>query len=92
MHFEWDEEKNQKNKKKHELDFETAIQCWEDQNGFDVWDKRHSTSTEDRWIRFGRLPKGKVICVVYTEVSETLCRIISAFSDKKIEDLYYEYK
>ena len=90
MHFEWDEQKNQLNLATHGIDFETAILCWEDSSGFDVWDEWHSTYEEARWLKFGRLPNGKVVCVVYTELTENHCRIISAFSDGKIERTYYE--
>ncbi len=90
MHFEWDEKKNQLNIEKHGIDFETAILCWEDLSNFDVWDEKHSTREEERWLKFGRLANGLVVCVVYTELTENHCRIISAFSDGKIERTYYE--
>ena len=90
MHFEWDERKNQLNSKNHGIDFETTVQCWGDSAGFDVWDEKHSNIEEERWLRFGKLLNGKIICVVYTELSEEHIRIISAFSGKKIEVIYYE--
>jgi uncharacterized DUF497 family protein len=90
MDFEWDEAKNQANSKKHGIDFETAILCWEDPANFDVWDATHSTLEEERWLKFGRLRNGKIVCVVYTELSENRVRIISAFSDEKVERMYYE--
>jgi uncharacterized DUF497 family protein len=90
MHFEWDGQKNRMNIAKHGLDFATALLCWEDASNFDVWDDRHSTLTEERWLKFGRLPDGRVVCVVYTELSEDRCRIISAFSDQHVERIYYE--
>lgn len=90
MHFEWDEQKNQRNITEHGIDFETAVLCWEDTSSFDVWDEQHSTLEEERWLKFGRLPNGKVVCVVYTEPSEDRSRLISAFSDQKVERIYYE--
>lgn len=48
MHFEWDEQKNQLNIKKHGINFETAVLCWEDLSSFDVWDEKHSTLEEER--------------------------------------------
>ena len=90
MHFEWDEEENQLNLSKHRLDFETAITCWEDSSSFDVWDEKHSILEEGRWLKFGRLPNGQVVCVVYTEHSEDHIRIIIAFSGRNIEKVYYE--
>lgn len=90
MRFEWDEQKNRMNVIKHGIDFETAFLCWEDTASFDVWDEKHSTLTEERWLKFGRLSNGKIVCIVYTELSEDRCRIISAFSDQKVERMYYE--
>ncbi len=90
MKFEWDEDKNAINIGSHDIDFETVGECWEDINNFDMFDEKHSTLDEKRWLKFGRLNSGKVICVVYTDISEDTCRIISAFSDKRIERFYYE--
>jgi uncharacterized DUF497 family protein len=90
MNFEWDKNKNKINIKKHGIDFENAIECWNDINSFDLFDEKNSGSDEQRWLKFGRIENGKVLCVVYTEISKNLCRIISAFSDKKIERFYYE--
>lgn len=92
MNFEWDENKNKINIKKHNIDFENAVECWEDKNSIDLFDEKNSTIDEQRWLKFGRIENGKILCVVYTEISKNLIRIISAFSDKKIERLYYEQK
>jgi uncharacterized DUF497 family protein len=90
MKFEWDEDKNQINISKHDIDLETAVQCWDDPNNFDTFDEKHSSLDEKRWLKFGRLKDGKIICVVYTDIPGDRCRIISAFSDKRIERFYYE--
>jgi uncharacterized DUF497 family protein len=89
MNFEWDNNKNEMNKVKHNISFEEACVCWEDENNFDIFDEKHSSKEENRWLKFGRISNGKVICVVYTELKDS-CRIISAFTDKKIERFYYE--
>ncbi len=90
MHFEWDEQKNLSNFKDHGIDFETSILCWKDPNNFDVLDAKHSSLNQERWLKFGRLPNGEVICVVYSELTENRTRIISSFSDKRVEKIYYE--
>ena len=90
MYFEWDENKNGINNSKHGLDFSEVSQIWNDPNNFDIYDENHSNLQEHRWLKFGRLFSGKVVCVVYTLITEERCRIISAFSDNKIERLYYE--
>lgn len=89
MKFEWDENKNQVNIYKHGISFDEAKVIWEDKNNFDLYDEKHSTIEEKRWLKFGLSKKAKVLCVVYTDVEEGF-RIISAFSDKKIERFYYE--
>ena len=89
MLFEWDETKNESNIKKHGINFQLAIQCWRDPSHFDIFDESHSTADEERWQKFGRLPDGRVICVIYTELAADHIRLISAFSDPTIEEVYY---
>ena len=47
MKFEWDEEKNQINKRKHKISFETAAYVFEDENYIEMYDFEHSIE-EDR--------------------------------------------
>jgi uncharacterized DUF497 family protein len=89
MNFEWDNNKNEINQRKHNISFEEASNCWEDDNSFDIFDEKHSSIDEKRWLKFGRLENGKVLCVVYTMFDKNY-RLISAFTDKKIERFYYE--
>jgi uncharacterized DUF497 family protein len=90
MNFEWDENKREINLDKHGLDFFDVTDVWLDPNNFDIYDENHSSSNEERWIKFGKIESGKIVCVVYTEIEKGLYRIISSFSDKKIERIYYE--
>lgn len=91
INFEWDEDKNQINKEKHGLSFETAIECWEDPLSFDYVDEAHSSyPNEIRWYKFGRLKDGRIIRVVYVELSNNIFRIITAYSNIKFEEIYYE--
>ena len=91
MIYEWDPQKNQQNIKDHGIDFETAIQVFTDVNGFEFYDDRHSSLKEERWKRIGRIYRGDVYMVVYTENEKSnIIRIITAFTDAKIESSYYE--
>ena len=90
MQFEWDENKNYINIEKHNISFEDATYIWLDKNSFDIYDEKHSSLEEHRWIKFGILKSSLIACVVYTEINKNKCRIISVFSDKKIERMYYE--
>lgn len=72
--FEWDEDKEQINIKKHGIDFETAAYVFNDPNRIEYYDSEHS-KVEDRYITVGLV--GDLIVVVYT-IREPKYRIISA--------------
>ncbi|MEK7433529.1 MAG: BrnT family toxin [Cyanobacteriota bacterium] len=91
INFEWDENKNQINIDKHGLSFEVAIECWEDPLSFEYEDEEHSSPpNEIRYYKFGKLRNGTVIRLVYVEILNDVFRIITAYTSKKIEELYYE--
>ena len=50
--FEWDENKDRMNQKKHDLSFESAAWVFDDKNRLVFPDKEHSW-TEERWITIG---------------------------------------
>ena len=52
MKFEWDEEKNNLNKKKHGISFETAINVFADPMRIELFDDAHS-EFEERWLTIG---------------------------------------
>ncbi len=52
LKFEWDEEKNQMNQRKHGISFETAAYVFEDENYIEMYDFEHSID-EDRYIAIG---------------------------------------
>jgi uncharacterized DUF497 family protein len=91
MIFEWDEEKNKANVKKHGIDFETAAHVFKDKNRIEYYDIEHSVF-EDRYITIGEIDEVLiVILVVYTERSDAI-RIISARKATKQERrAYYDY-
>ena len=74
MKFEWDQEKNLINQKKHKISFETAAYAFQDENYIEMYDFEHSTE-EDRYIAIGCV--GEVLFVVFTERKENI-RLISA--------------
>lgn len=87
MIYEWDNAKNEKNKKKHDgIGFELAVRVFLDENRIEKYDYHHSTNNEDRWNVIGKVEA--VLFVVYTERNERT-RIISARKATKEE--CYEY-
>jgi len=74
MRFEWDEEKNALNQKKHGISFETASLVFNDKAAVEIYDEAHSIQ-EDRYIIIGRV--GRVLFVVFTERGDAI-RLISA--------------
>lgn len=91
LQFEWDEQKERLNIKKHGLDFETAVRVFEDENRLELYDEEHS-EFEDRYITIGLIDDvACIVMVVYTEREETV-RVISARKATKQErEMYYDY-
>ena len=79
--FEWDENKNRANQKKHHVSFEVATLIFDDPDIISILDERFDYA-EDRWISIG-LALGRVELVVAhtvmeNEDGEEIIRIISA--------------
>ncbi len=77
-YFDWDENKNQKNRKKHGISFEEASTVFFDEEAILFDDPDHSEE-EDRFLLLG-ISEAANICIVchcYRE-SDTVIRIISA--------------
>ena len=93
MKIEWDENKNQQNKKKHKVSFEKAAYVFSDKNSLTIFDEEHS-EFEDRWITLGKIKDNSLLVVVYTERVKNelqIMRIISARKANKIEtEVYYK--
>lgn len=75
MLFEWDDEKEKINIKKHGIDFEIASLVFLDDNRKEYYDEEHSSLEEDRFITIGKVKD--VLFVVYTDIND-ITRIISA--------------
>lgn len=76
MNFEWDEAKAEFNRKKHRVSFLEAVGVFSDGLSSTVQDPDHSSS-EHRFLTFGRTLEFRYVVVSYTEFKETI-RIISA--------------
>lgn len=91
--FEWDEKKNEINRKKHGVPFEEAKSCFEDDHARVFFDVEHSKD-EDRSILIGLSSELRTLIVVYTERVNgdddlIVNRIISARKATKKEFQYY---
>lgn len=88
--FEWDENKNEINKKKHGLSFEEAREVFGDENAILFDDPDHSLD-EDRFLIIGTVKSSK-ICIVnhcYRD-NDNVIRLISARQATKNEKRIYE--
>lgn len=87
MTFEWDTRKNEINKRKHKISFETAIYVFTDPTRIEIYDEIHSFTDEERVTVLGKVHE--VLFVVYTMRKENI-RIISArLATKEEKEAYY---
>jgi uncharacterized protein len=88
--FEWDEDKNLANFKKHGVWFEEAQTIWTDRSSQEFFDPEHSDD-EERFIRIGRSSSPNLLLVVFCErEGGTIIRIISARKATSKERKEYE--
>jgi uncharacterized DUF497 family protein len=87
VHFEWDDEKNKSNVRKHGFDFTDAWEIFEAPmlTGLD----EREDYGEDRWIGIGLL-RGRIIVVVFTERDVETIRVISLRKASRHERIKYE--
>ena len=90
IQFEWDENKNQINQRKHGISFQEAKTVFYDEEALVIDDPEHSEQ-EDRFIILGLSNQTNllVVCHCY-RASDTVIRIISARKATKTESKYYE--
>ncbi len=88
MRFEWDENKNNENIRKHGLDFADAWQVFENPLLSKLDDRENYG--EDRWIGVGMMSNGVVVVLVFTEKKHETIRIISMRKATKNERTRYE--
>lgn len=87
FNFEWDQNKDYSNQRKHGVSFRQATEVFNDPIALTLFDEENSR-WEERWVTLGLTSKGKYLVVVHTfnEVQEKVAdiRIISArFATKK---------
>ena len=90
IRFEWDENKNKINKKKHGLSFEEAVEVFGYENAILFDDPDHSLY-EDRFLIIGAIKSTK-ICIVshcYRD-DDNVIRLISAREATKSEKKIYK--
>ena len=90
MRFEWDEEKNKINIKKHGISFEEAKTVFYDDEALVRDDPEHSED-EERFVILGMSSRANLLIVCHCyRASETVIRIISARKATKNESRFYE--
>jgi len=91
LHFEWDENKNISNQKKHGVSFDEAKSVFADSLGRLISDPDHSED-EDRFILMGVSSQLRLLIVCHCERHPNAIRIISARKAEKSERKQYEEK
>lgn len=91
MKFEWDENKNQANIKKHGISFADAIYVFTDPLALNMPDSEHSEN-EERWIILGKNLQSSIILIVHTYREGDSIRIISARKSTRNEQRIYEMR
>lgn len=77
VEFEWDDEKDLINQRKHGLSFHEARRLFESGVEYlEIFDADHA-EFEDRFIAIGPIDD-RIVVVVYTEPEESVVRIIGA--------------
>jgi uncharacterized DUF497 family protein len=88
MEWEWDDAKDAINIDKHGISFAEALQVFTDSDGIEKEDLVHSSRTEQRLWRTGKMKSGRIVTVVYT-LSGNRVRLISA-QERRRERREYE--
>jgi len=89
IQFQWDENKNLENIKKHRVSFEEAKTVFYDENARLISDPEHSIN-EERFIILGISSKLRILIVVHTyKENDEIIRILSARKATKSESKYY---
>lgn len=90
IQFEWDENKNKANQKKHKVTFEEAQTAFYDEYARLIPDPEHSQD-EDRFILLGLSNQLRTLVVVHCyRQNDEVIRIISARKTTKREEKQYQ--
>lgn len=90
--FEWDADKAESVRKKHNVSFQEAATVFMDENALMIPDPDHSSEREERFLLMGFSTRANVLVVSHClRHSETVIRLISARkATKKEEKTYYK--
>ncbi len=88
MKFEWDDEKDEFNHKKHGVSFNEAQKAFFDKNRVIAKDLEHSNEKEKRYFCFGKVYSG-IVTVRFTMRKNSI-RIIGAGYWRKGKKIYEE--
>src|SRR6202051_4766191 len=91
MRFEWDENKDRLNFRKHDVRFETAILVFDDP--YAITQRDRTLYEEERWTTVGAIGPGSILLVIHTfyeEHGEEVIRVISARAAESHERRAYE--
>jgi uncharacterized protein len=88
MKFEWDENKNLLNIRKHGIGFYDAAYVFSDPFALSIPDDDHS-GTEERWLLMGKSLNERLLLVVHTYWQDDIIRIISARKATENEAITY---
>ncbi len=89
INFEWDENKDRINRRKHQVSFAEAQTVFYDSAALVIDDPEHSQE-EERFIILGLSNRANLLVVCHcARASETVIRIISARKATKTESAYY---
>ena len=90
VEFEWNDNKNFLNQKKHGVSFEEAVSIFHDEFAVQFYDDEHSYLEEDRFLLLGMSNKAKILMICHCEKeSGNMLRIISARKATKNETKFY---
>jgi len=93
MTFDWDENKDAINIKKHKISFKEAVEIFDDPLHISLLDKRFDYFDE-RWISIGTTQKGDIIVVGHlyrlSENADEVIKIITARKATRKEREQYE--
>ncbi|MFT5367418.1 MAG: uncharacterized DUF497 family protein [Candidatus Latescibacterota bacterium] len=89
LSFEWNEQKNTQNQKKHDVSFEEAQTVFFDENAVEFYDEDHS-EYEDRFLILGISVRFRMLMICHCYMAdEDIIRIISARKATKNERKFY---
>ncbi len=89
--FEWREDKEEINKKKHGISLEAGMLVFKDDYRLELYDEANSTVNEDRYITIGRSETTRILYVVYTMRNHgATTRLISVRRTEPHEERLYK--